>query len=131
MDAGPPRGCLTASPWRDLLQIATLMRRSSSRRTTQPIDIRGLLCVLLLLDGHVQWLVHIFLAELQRSDEGLGFAVTLRSPRTVCVVAMVTTVLAASLPVWVDAYTRRRRHAALAGQTPMSVPVNKVEGIDN
>ena len=36
-----------------------------------------------------------------------------------------------SLPRWVDAYNRRRPHAGLAGQTPWSVLVNKVEGNDN
>ena len=36
-----------------------------------------------------------------------------------------------SLPGWVDAYNRRRPHAGLAGQTPMSVLVNKVEENDN
>jgi transposase InsO family protein len=36
----------------------------------------------------------------------------------------------ASLPGWVDAYNRRRPHAGLAGQTPMSVLVNKVGGND-
>ena len=36
-----------------------------------------------------------------------------------------------SLPSWVDAYNRRRPHAGLKGQTPMSVLVNKVEGNDN
>lgn len=35
-----------------------------------------------------------------------------------------------SLPRWVDAYNRRRPHAGLAGRTPMSVLVNKVEGND-
>jgi transposase InsO family protein len=35
-----------------------------------------------------------------------------------------------SLPAWVDAYNRRRPHAGLAGQTPMSVLVNKVDGND-
>jgi transposase InsO family protein len=35
-----------------------------------------------------------------------------------------------SLPGWVDAYNRRRPHAGLAGQTPMSVLVNKVEEND-
>jgi transposase InsO family protein len=37
----------------------------------------------------------------------------------------------ASLPPWLDAYNRRRPHAGLAGQTPMSVFVNKVDGNDN
>jgi transposase InsO family protein len=37
----------------------------------------------------------------------------------------------ASLAGWVDAYNRRRPHAGLDGQTPMSVLVNKVEGNDN
>jgi transposase InsO family protein len=37
----------------------------------------------------------------------------------------------ASLPRWLDAYNRRRPHAGLAGQTPMSVLVNKVDGNDN
>jgi transposase InsO family protein len=37
----------------------------------------------------------------------------------------------ASLPRWLDAYNRRRPHAGLAGQTPMSVFVNKVDGNDN
>lgn len=36
----------------------------------------------------------------------------------------------ASLPGWVDAYNRRRPHAGLQGQTPMSVLVNKVDGND-
>jgi transposase InsO family protein len=36
----------------------------------------------------------------------------------------------ASLPRWVDVYNRRRPHAGLAGQTPMSVLVNKVDGND-
>jgi transposase InsO family protein len=36
----------------------------------------------------------------------------------------------ASLPVWVETYNRRRPHAGLAGQTPMSVLVNKVNGND-
>jgi transposase InsO family protein len=36
-----------------------------------------------------------------------------------------------SLPPWVDAYNRRRPHAGLEGQTPMSVLVNKVDGNDN
>jgi len=36
----------------------------------------------------------------------------------------------ASLPRWLDAYNRRRPHAGLAGQTPMSVLVNKVDGND-
>jgi transposase InsO family protein len=36
-----------------------------------------------------------------------------------------------SLPRWIDAYNRRRPHAGLAGQTPMSVLVNKVNGNDN
>ena len=36
----------------------------------------------------------------------------------------------ASLPGWVDAYNRRRPHAGLEGQTPMSVLVNKVDGND-
>ena len=37
----------------------------------------------------------------------------------------------ASLPGWVAAYNRRRPHAGLAGQTPMSVLVNKVDGNDS
>jgi transposase InsO family protein len=37
----------------------------------------------------------------------------------------------ASLPRWVDVYNRRRPHAGLAGQTPMSVLVNKVDGNDS
>jgi transposase InsO family protein len=37
----------------------------------------------------------------------------------------------ASLPGWVDAYNRRRPHAGLNGQTPMSVLVNKVDENDN
>ena len=37
----------------------------------------------------------------------------------------------ASLPRWVDAYNRRRPHAGLGGQTPMSVLVNKVDGNDS
>jgi transposase InsO family protein len=36
----------------------------------------------------------------------------------------------ASLPAWVETYNRRRPHAGLAGQTPMSVLVNKVDGND-
>ena len=36
----------------------------------------------------------------------------------------------ATLPGWVDAYNRRRPHAALDGQTPLSVLVNKVDGND-
>jgi transposase InsO family protein len=36
-----------------------------------------------------------------------------------------------SLPRWLDAYNRRRPHAGLAGQTPMAVLVNKVDGNDN
>lgn len=36
----------------------------------------------------------------------------------------------ASLPRWVDVYNRRRPHAGLAGQTPMSVLVNQVDGND-
>lgn len=36
----------------------------------------------------------------------------------------------ASLPPWLDAYNRRRPHAGLAGQTPMTVLVNKVGGND-
>jgi transposase InsO family protein len=36
-----------------------------------------------------------------------------------------------SLPRWLDAYNRRRPHAGLAGQTPMSVLVNKVGGNDS
>jgi transposase InsO family protein len=36
----------------------------------------------------------------------------------------------ASLPGWVDAYNRRRPHAGLAGQTPLAVLVNKVDGND-
>ena len=36
-----------------------------------------------------------------------------------------------TLPGWVDAYNRRRPHAGLKGQTPMSVLVNKVDGNDN
>ncbi len=37
----------------------------------------------------------------------------------------------ASLPCWLDSYNRRRPHAGLAGRTPMSVLVNKVEGNDS
>ncbi len=37
----------------------------------------------------------------------------------------------ASLPRWLDAYNRRRPHAGLAGLTPMSVLVNKVDGNDS
>ena len=37
----------------------------------------------------------------------------------------------ASLPAWVDAYNRRRPHAGLDGQTPLSVLVNKVEENDS
>jgi transposase InsO family protein len=37
----------------------------------------------------------------------------------------------ASLPAWVDAYNRRRPHAGLDGQTPLSVLVSKVSGNDN
>ena len=37
----------------------------------------------------------------------------------------------ATLPSWVDAYNRRRPHAGLDGQTPLSVLVNKVEENDN
>jgi len=37
----------------------------------------------------------------------------------------------ATLPGWVDAYNRRRPHAGLGGQAPMSVLVNKVEENDN
>ena len=37
----------------------------------------------------------------------------------------------ATLPGWVDAYNRRRPHAGLDGQTPLSVLVNKVEENDN
>jgi transposase InsO family protein len=36
----------------------------------------------------------------------------------------------ATLPGWVDAYNRRRPHAGLDGQTPLSVLVNKVEEND-
>jgi transposase InsO family protein len=36
-----------------------------------------------------------------------------------------------SLAAWVESYNRRRPHAGLAGQTPMSVLVNKVDGNDN
>ena len=36
----------------------------------------------------------------------------------------------ATLPGWVDAYNRRRPHAELDGQTPLSVLVNKVSGND-
>jgi transposase InsO family protein len=36
----------------------------------------------------------------------------------------------ATLPGWVDTYNRRRPHAGLDGQTPLSVLVNKVEGND-
>jgi len=36
----------------------------------------------------------------------------------------------ATLPGWVDAYNRRRPHAGLDGQTPLSVLVNKVEKND-
>ncbi len=36
----------------------------------------------------------------------------------------------ATLPGWVDAYNRRRPHAGLDGQTPLSVLVNKVDGND-
>lgn len=36
----------------------------------------------------------------------------------------------ATLPGWVDAYNRRRPHAGLEGQTPLSVLVNKVNGND-
>jgi transposase InsO family protein len=36
-----------------------------------------------------------------------------------------------ALPRWLDSYNRRRPHAGLAGQTPMAVLVNKVEGNDN
>jgi transposase InsO family protein len=36
-----------------------------------------------------------------------------------------------SLPRWVDAYNRRRPHAGLNGETPLSVLVNKVEENDN
>jgi len=36
-----------------------------------------------------------------------------------------------SLPTWVDAYNRRRPHAGLKGETPMSVLVNKVEENDS
>jgi transposase InsO family protein len=35
-----------------------------------------------------------------------------------------------SLPRWLDSYNRRRPHAGLAGQTPMAVLVNKVDGND-
>lgn len=35
-----------------------------------------------------------------------------------------------SLPGWLDAYNRRRPHAGLKGETPMSVLVNKVAGND-
>jgi transposase InsO family protein len=37
----------------------------------------------------------------------------------------------ATLPDWVDAYNRRRPHAGLGGQTPMSVLINKVDENDN
>jgi transposase InsO family protein len=37
----------------------------------------------------------------------------------------------ATLPGWVDAYNRRRPHAGLAGLTPLSVLVNKVNENDN
>lgn len=37
----------------------------------------------------------------------------------------------ATLPGWVDAYNRRRPHAGLDGQTPLSVLVNKLDGNDN
>ena len=37
----------------------------------------------------------------------------------------------ASLPRWLDTYNRRRPHAGLKGQTPMSVLVNKVGGNDS
>jgi transposase InsO family protein len=37
----------------------------------------------------------------------------------------------ATLPGWVDAYNRRRPHAGLDGQTPLSFLVNKVEENDN
>jgi len=37
----------------------------------------------------------------------------------------------ATLPGWVDAYNRRRPHAGLGGQAPMSVLVNKVEENDS
>jgi transposase InsO family protein len=36
----------------------------------------------------------------------------------------------ATLPGWVDSYNRRRPHAGLGGQTPMSALVNKVDGND-
>ena len=36
----------------------------------------------------------------------------------------------ASLPRWLDTYNRRRPHAGLEGQTPLSVLVNKVNGND-
>jgi hypothetical protein len=36
-----------------------------------------------------------------------------------------------SLPVWVDAYDRRRPHAGLDGQTTMSVLINNVVENDN
>ncbi len=36
-----------------------------------------------------------------------------------------------SLPAWVATYNRRRPHAGLAGQTPMAVLVNKVDGNDS
>ena len=36
----------------------------------------------------------------------------------------------ATLPGWVDAYNRRRPHAGLGGQAPMSVLVNKVDEND-
>ncbi len=36
-----------------------------------------------------------------------------------------------SLAAWVATYDRRRPHAGLAGQTSMSVLVNKVDGNDN
>jgi transposase InsO family protein len=37
----------------------------------------------------------------------------------------------ASLPRWLDAYNRRRPHAALDGLTPLAALVNKVDGNDN
>ena len=37
----------------------------------------------------------------------------------------------ATLPGWVDSYNRRRPHAGLDGQTPLSVLVNKVGENDN
>jgi transposase InsO family protein len=37
----------------------------------------------------------------------------------------------ATLPGWVEAYNRRRPHAGLEGQTPLSVLVNKVEENDS